>query len=347
MSTHLHIDIYTKSEQLVRCNDWFLNREHSFFYQSLAYFKMLVNVPGYKPLMIVASSNNKIVGSLMGVSISEHFTFFSGITSRFLLFFPPLIDSNDTEALSVLNSMMLVLLRKTKRSNVYHEIRNASLVDGYKKLLAMHGFEYQDHLNQLVSLEDEKDLWAGLNAGKRKQVQRSYSAGMKVEDLRSEVDLAKFYKLLSNHYQYKVKKPLPPYEYFQSFATLAADNQNGFLLIAKYKDEVIGGIVCPTDSDRAYELYITGADKSANAHQLYPSVCLTWEAMKRSTELGLTYFDFMGTGKPNVPYGVRRFKKQFGGEEIKPGRFTRINKPVVYYLASRLFPLYQYLRLLK
>ena len=33
----------------------------------------------------------------------------------------------------------------------------------------------------------------------------------------------------------------------------------------------------------------------------------------------------MGAGKPEQKYGVRNFKKGFGGNKISPGRFEKLN----------------------
>ena len=38
----------------------------------------------------------------------------------------------------------------------------------------------------------------------------------------------------------------------------------------------------------------------------------------------------MGAGTPDVEYGVRDFKAEFGGEMVEHGRFRKIAKPILY-----------------
>jgi len=57
-------------------------------------------------------------------------------------------------------------------------------------------------------------------------------------------------------------------------------------------------------------------------------------AMEFGLEKGIPKFDFMGAGKPGISYGVRDFKKQFGGEEVEHGRFIKVLNPFLYKLGK-------------
>ena len=43
-------------------------------------------------------------------------------------------------------------------------------------------------------------------------------------------------------------------------------------------------------------------------------------------------YDMMGAGEPGVPYGVRDFKSEFGGELVEHGRFLCVTQPILYKL---------------
>jgi len=45
-------------------------------------------------------------------------------------------------------------------------------------------------------------------------------------------------------------------------------------------------------------------------------------------------FDFMGAGNPYENYGVRDFKKRFGGEIVEYGRFIKINNSFLYKIGE-------------
>ncbi|MCF7859876.1 MAG: peptidoglycan bridge formation glycyltransferase FemA/FemB family protein, partial [Candidatus Cloacimonetes bacterium] len=79
--------------------------------------------------------------------------------------------------------------------------------------------------------------------------------------------------------------------------------------------------------DTIYELYVCGED--GKYKDVYPSVLATYAALDYGLKNNLKYFDFLGAGKPNEDYGVREFKKKFGGELVNYGRFKLIlNKPL-------------------
>jgi hypothetical protein len=42
----------------------------------------------------------------------------------------------------------------------------------------------------------------------------------------------------------------------------------------------------------------------------------------------------MGAGKPDIPYGVRDFKMEFGGELVEHGRFLCVRKPLLYWIGE-------------
>ena len=42
----------------------------------------------------------------------------------------------------------------------------------------------------------------------------------------------------------------------------------------------------------------------------------------------------MGAGVPDVPYGVRDFKSEFGGTMVEHGRFLNVCKPWLYRIGK-------------
>ena len=81
-----------------------------------------------------------------------------------------------------------------------------------------------------------------------------------------------------------------------------------------------------------YEWYICGND--IDYREQYPSVMATWAAMNYAAEHCIARFDVMGAGVPNVPYGVRDFKADFGGNLVEQGRFIHIAKPIWYRIGE-------------
>ena len=71
-----------------------------------------------------------------------------------------------------------------------------------------------------------------------------------------------------------------------------------------------------------------------------------WQELVRKSKTGTWFqspeaYDFyaslpavMGAGKPNVPYGVRDFKAEFGGQLVEHGRFLHICQPFLYRIGT-------------
>ena len=91
--------------------------------------------------------------------------------------------------------------------------------------------------------------------------------------------------------------------------------------------------MCPILEGRCiYEWYICGLDKEYREQS--PSVMATWAAMEYANAHGLPMFDIMGAGEPGVPYGVRDFKAEFGGELVEHGRFLSVTQPILYQIGK-------------
>jgi lipid II:glycine glycyltransferase (peptidoglycan interpeptide bridge formation enzyme) len=101
----------------------------------------------------------------------------------------------------------------------------------------------------------------------------------------------------------------------------------------KHQGKVIGGMMCPIlDGKAIYEWFVCGLDEEYR--EQYPSVMATYAAIKYAKANNLPLFDFMGAGKPDIPYGVRDFKMEFGGELVEHGRFLYVRKPLLYWIGK-------------
>jgi serine/alanine adding enzyme len=79
-----------------------------------------------------------------------------------------------------------------------------------------------------------------------------------------------------------------------------------------------------TPNEILYEWFIAGLDKEMNSIGIYPSVLVTWAAIEYASQHKIKQFNFMGAGSPHDNYGVRDFKKQFGGEMMDVGRWVKV-----------------------
>lgn len=157
---------------------------------------------------------------------------------------------------------------------------------------------------------------------------------------KNEEDIREWYEILRELYRTKVKTPLWPVEFF-----LEAYRQGvGKFLLVKHEGKIIGGsmVVCKglsvmgdglrDNKSCVYEWFECGMN--VEYKEQYPSVMATWAGMKYAAEHGCARYDMMGAGKPGVPYGVRDFKSEFGGELVEHGRYLCVTKPLLYQVGK-------------
>ena len=208
---------------------------------------------------------------------------------------------------------------------IYIETRNFHDYSRWKQVFEACGFSYQPHLNIQVTCDAEHTM----SEQRRRQVKKAIGNGATICEAQSEPEIRDWYQILQQLYREKVRTPLFTEEFFLEFYRKGW----GKYLLVKHEGKVIGGMMCPILEGRAiYEWYVCGLDE--DYREQYPSVMATYAAIEYAKANGLPLFDFMGAGKPDANYGVRDFKKGFGGEVVEHGRFLCIRKPQLYAIGK-------------
>lgn len=208
---------------------------------------------------------------------------------------------------------------------IYIETRNFHDYSKWKNVFEACGFDYQLHLNIQVTCDAEHTM----SEQRRRQVKKALGNGATICEAQSEQEIRDWYEILQQLYREKVRTPLFTEEFFLEFYRKGW----GKYLLVKHEGKVIGGMMCPILEGRAiYEWYVCGLDE--DYREQYPSVMATYAAIEYAKANGLPLFDFMGAGKPDANYGVRDFKKEFGGEVVEHGRFLCIRKPQLFWIGT-------------
>lgn len=208
---------------------------------------------------------------------------------------------------------------------IYIETRNFHDFSKWKSVFEASGFSYQPHLNIQVAC----DAAHTMSEQRRRQVKKAISNGAIISEAQSEQEIRDWYQILQQLYREKVRTPLFTEEFFLEFYRKGW----GKYLLVKREGKVIGGMMCPILEGRAiYEWYVCGLDE--DYREQYPSVMATFAAIEYAKVNGLPLFDFMGAGKPDANYGVRDFKKEFGGEVVEHGRFLCVRKPLLFRIGT-------------
>ena len=291
---------------------------------------------------------SRLVGVIVGYITRERNAIKQFFTRRAIIIGGPLLDEYIIdEALSALLSAVKNLpiltpslkgrtLDTTKQSPfpsgragvglpIYIETRNFHDYSRWKEVFETCGFLYQPHYDIHVHC----DAAHTMSEQRIRQVKKALKNGVEIVEASSEQEIRDWYRILSQLYRTKVRTPIFSEEFFLQFYR----NGVGKYLLVKYQGKVIGGMMCPILKSKAiYEWYVCGLDEEYR--EQYPSVMATYAAIEYAKQNNLPLFDFMGAGKPDIPYGVRDFKMEFGGELVEHGRFLCVRKPLLYWIGK-------------
>ena len=242
----------------------------------------------------------------------------------------------ETLMIAVRNQFKILDLRfKILNSPIFIETRNFNDYSRWKGAFEKAGFEYKRHLNFHVDCTDKEQMWERLSENRKRQVRHvNGDSKFEISNLRldnipvTEQDVREWYAILSELYRTKVKTPLWPVEFF-----VEAYRQGiGQFLLVRHEGKIIGGSMVVRDEKTVYEWFECGLN--AQSKEQYPSVMATYAGMCYAAEEGIGRYDMMGAGVPDVPYGVRDFKAEFGGKLVEHGRFLCVCEPILYKIGA-------------
>jgi len=317
--------------------DFVLTNPNGTIFQSPDMYDLYLSVDSYDPLVLAIEDKHGDLKILIVAVVMHDFKGLMGKHSaRTLIYGGPLIDPKEKHP-EVLTELLLdTLIKAVEKKSLYIQIRNLYDQSVFEPIFRKKSFVREDHLNRIVSTGDPVKTLSGISRTKLRQARQSFLNGADVVTASTEEEIHEMYLLLDNLYKSKVKKPLPPESFFLSFFRASQQGKLGLILIAKYEGKVIGGMVCPiTPGKSLNEWYICGQDKALK--KVHPSVMLTYGAIDYALNYNIPNFDFMGIGSPDVPYGVRDFKTQFGGKTVNYGRYLRINNHLLYSVGKAVF----------
>ncbi|MCF8374081.1 MAG: peptidoglycan bridge formation glycyltransferase FemA/FemB family protein [Bacteroidales bacterium] len=300
------------------------------YFQHINLFDFMDGNKGYRAKLLMVLEKDEVIATLMALQIKQGPTCCPLLNERFLITGSPVIlDKKNRQ--DVFSLLINEITKIAKRNAVFIEFRPHIPDPSFRSIIIENKYQHTDHLNLLVDLNNRQILWDALHESKKRQVKKSLKNGLIVAPCSSEKELAGFFEIIRNLYTKQVKKPYPAYSFFLNFYHELQLKDKGVILLAKWQGQVLGGMLCPyMKGQTIYEWYIAGLDKENVKNGIYPSVMLTWSAIEYGLDHGFKTFDFMGAGKPTVPYGVRDFKKRFGGELVNAGRYIYVNKPLIY-----------------
>ena len=294
------------------------------YFQSPSFFNVCQASKHLKPGYILAEEKDMLVGVLLFFrQVQTAIPILSFLSSRVIIWGGPVTSRNS----DTLIAGLFQCYERQRPSSQYTQIRNLFDTNGYKSLLTQRGYIYEDHLDIIVNLDvPEADLWKAVYTKRRNQIRRAEKEGCTVQQSTSLTDLYASYAILEEVY-HRAKLPLPHISHFESLYN-QTDAQAGLRLFTVVcENQIIACMLCLAQGRWLFDYY---AGAYSNSYKKYPNDLLPWAVFMWAKAQGMTRFDFGGAGKPHVPYGVRDYKKQFGGDLVCYGRYEKIHSGYLF-----------------
>lgn len=177
--------------------------------------------------------------------------------------------------------------------------------------------------------QSDEELLVGMKPKTRYNINLAQRKGVTVR-VGGQQDLIALWKLLLETAARTQIRLHPQNYYFKMWEALGQDHIK--ILIAEYHRKPMAGMIMTLFGDTA--AYLHGGTSNQMKEAMSPYV-LHWEAIRLAKNSGMANYDFGGIA-PNDETrhawaGISRFKKGFGGLEVKyPGSFDLIYSPIWY-----------------
>ncbi len=330
---------YTLAE--IPDKDWdnyVYNHPSGSVFQTTPMFRVYQNTTHYKPLKfgVINEDDNSIVGVIAGVIIKEFDGLLAIASSRSIVQGGPLVNGGSDPA--IIRLLLSAYDNMARKDAMYSEIRH--IYDTSNLIQTVPQYRFRPHLNFVLQLDKSvEQIWAQLDRNRRRHITKNEKEGVTVDEM-TDIDLIpSFYKSLRNTYQ-QAKIPLADQSLFESAFRELVDKGMARFFLVSLNEEYLGSKVLLTYRDLVYAWYMGSVSKKPP----YVQDSLNWYTMKWAKEHGYQWYDFGGAGSPNVPYGVRDYKRSFGGTLVEYGRNIRIYHPIWYKISNLGFKMYQTFR---
>jgi serine/alanine adding enzyme len=151
-----------------------------------------------------------------------------------------------------------------------------------------------------------------------------------VEQAEGARGIEEAYPVLNRVYR-RIAVPLPDRSLFEAAARILGPLGRFAVLLARQDGDTIGALTLLFHRDVATYWY-TGTLREAWSSR--PGDLLVAEAIATARARGARVFDFGGAGRPDEPYGVRDFKRKYGGHMVDFGRDVFVPSSVRLRLAT-------------
>ena len=297
-------------------------------------FHVYARTPGYTPILIVASIEERPVAKLLSVIRRSVRLFPPSIIHRCEVYGTGEYFDDTLNREDLFGQMLEHLTQEVLKDCFLIEFRNLpTSLFGYKHFRRCNYFamNWIRVYNSLHSMPPEERL----DASRRRQINRALRLGVSTKIAETEEEQQAFLQMLKRNYSSKIRKHFPDLKLFHLLTNEYGEHETGKIFLVKYGEKIIGGSFCMYSGDTAYLCFSGGLRKSYA--WLYPGVMAVWAAIQYAYKQGYSHLEFVDAGLPFAKTGYRNFILRFGGKQISTRRWFRFRWPWLNHMANWLY----------
>ena len=329
----------TNSPDIKQWSEFVYNHPQGNIFQTPEMAEVYKRTKNYEPisLAVLDTKNDEILAVLQAVVIKEISRFLSTFSARSLIQGGPLFIENE-KGIEALKVLMEHYDKIAQKKALYTQIRTMWDMSNISSFFNSIGYEYEEHLNFLIDLNrPEEEIWRDIHKSRRKGINRAFNRGVVIEEVRDEKFIPIFYGIVKQTYK-NAKIPLADISLMESAFELLVPKNMATFYMAKYRDIYVGARAVLCYRGLIYDWY---AGALSDYLSLYVNEALVWYILKEGADSEYHTFNFGGAGSPYKEYGVREFKRRFGGKLVNFGRYTKVYSPVKMKIAEEGFSIYR------
>ena len=324
----MNYTLYTESSEIdgARWDALLAQSRYASFFQSRAYYAFMQTLSCLAPFVYAVAADGRLDALVCGYVTAE-----KGVKryfSRRAIVLGGVVMRNDADRTAI-DLLLGETVNQLKRKAIYIEIRNNHDYGQLQSVFEHNGFVYRQHYNFKIDT-GVPDALANIGKSRFRDERAALLRGVTITTQPTKDDLKQWYGILARLYRNRIGKPLFPYEFFERISE--CDFSKFFFV--KVGEKVVGGTLCVCyGNDSMYEWYACGLDREGYS-QYAPSTACTMASIRYSIDKGFRVFDMLGAGVPDEAYGVRNFKKHFGGKLVEEGRFLYLCNHILYRIGT-------------
>ena len=293
----------------------------------------------YESFVCAAIDTN---GEFRGVLVACIQREFRGVlgtfTARSVLMGCPLVTDDDA---TIGAQLVTSYEQQVSKRVIYSQFRNLYDMQWLHATFDQLNYHYEEHLDILVDLQKSSDeLWSDMQSNGRGRIRKAEKFGLVVKPIDNDSEKQTAYEILQEVYR-RAGLPLAPKTLFDSAINSLTQSGN-LIYFGVYNDQVLIGVrVVLVCGKRAYDWY--GGSFLAY-YKFNPNDIIPWKVFCYLKEQGVEQYDWGGAGHPHKPYGVRDYKKKFGGTLVNYGRYEKVHKPFLMCMGRMGFALYKWFK---